>query len=128
MLWFFFFFPSIIYNDVVRNEKRKASVDSRDWKIEMLRLFPAIFQLGESCVECGWQKGGGGWGPSHSFYNTITSIKTALPLWDASARVPLSRKHHGLTDTQSLSPSLLNAGFQIMCAIILLFHGTVATR
>lgn len=28
----------------------------------------------------------------------------ALPQWDASARLPLSRKHHHLTDTMSLPP------------------------
>lgn len=110
------------------------SVGSEDWKVEMLRLFPAIFQLEESCVECGRQtRGGGGvegWGGVLNILssNTITSIKTALPLWDASARVPLSRKHHRLTDTLSLSPRLSNVGFQIMCTIIPFFQGTVATR
>lgn len=38
---------------------KKASVDAEDWKVEMLRLFPAIFQLEESCVECGRQTGVG---------------------------------------------------------------------
>lgn len=47
-------------------KKKKASVDSEDWEVEMLRLFPAILQLEESCVECGRQtegrggRGGGG--------------------------------------------------------------------
>lgn len=30
-----------------------ASVDLGDWKVWMQRFFPAIFQLEESCVECG---------------------------------------------------------------------------
>lgn len=41
-------------------KKKKASVDSLDWKVEMLRLFPAILQLEESCVECGRQTEGRG--------------------------------------------------------------------
>lgn len=45
-------------------KEKKASVDSEDWKVEMLRLFPAILQLEESCVECGRQtdRGAGGRG------------------------------------------------------------------
>lgn len=58
----FIFFPTIIYNDVVCNEKKEKPLDSEDWKVEMLRLFSAIFQLAESCVECGRQTGGQGGG------------------------------------------------------------------
>lgn len=39
-----------------------APVDLGEWKIWMQRFFPAIFQLEESCVECGrlQERGGGG--------------------------------------------------------------------
>lgn len=43
---------------VMTKKKKKASVDSEDWKVEMLRLFSAILQLEESCVECGSQTDG----------------------------------------------------------------------